>query len=192
MIDLNNIDTGNGVKIFNDGKPGRVLNVTIKEVTVKQPDDHERAPDFNIMYADSKGNILKDGFYLNIQGIDEADLEKKVGTVLGRLVQIVKALLGDDYKFPDFGNDYKVVMKGLFTLINDNKDKGKVNLFVCFGTKTRPSNYLNVRYFGKFIEPANTTEAATELLPKPSDMMTTLVKVDNTEENKQAEEFFKL
>ena len=170
-IDLNGKEFEGGNAIFNGGNAGLCKNVTI-EVKKRQVDEPEKYPDYKLFAKDATGAEISQGFYYftpNPQK-DEAQNEKRATQEVSRVLHIARAVLGSDYEFPEIGT-VKEAYDVLFTLVNDNAGDKKFNVFVTYGTITRPSKYLGIRYFD-FVESA---EGASRLITKRGDSMERIV-----------------
>ena len=162
MINLNgeNFKEKEFATIFNNGKAGKVNNVTIS-VTKKTAADADNLPDFKLIATDVNGGEVNDGFYY----AEEAKQQLSINRVL----HIARAVLGADYVFPEFA-DYKAVIDGLFKLIKKNAEDKKFNIYVTYGNVGYPSKYLKIRYFD-FLEAAGTDEAVSRLFKKKNDLL---------------------
>lgn len=162
MINLNDFKgtpSSEEFKFFNGGKAGRAENITLSAVK-KTPEDAENAPDFNIIFTDPDGGWIKEGFYYpndrsNDTGI-RIDLQKLVG-----MLHIVKPSTKEK-ELPQFEN-YKQAYDFLFKQLS-TAEKVPFNLFVNYGTVSRPSTRLQIRTFN-FIEPSSVTAEESKLTP---------------------------
>ncbi len=190
MIDLNSINV-EGVKIFNNGIAGKTKNVSVSVVAkdITEPDNY---PDYKILLTDVNGYVLNEGFYINVVGKTEEDTKNKENTTLSRVAHIARALLPKDYEFPQMGTTTKEVLVNLFKLIKVNENNNKVNVFTSFGTKTKPNNYLKLRYFGAFMENTETPDTESLLFAKPNDLLNKIVETNVNKETNEALDFFKV
>jgi hypothetical protein len=148
MINLNDSKFATATsKVFNNGKAGVAQNVTVS-VSKRGADEAQNRPDFKITYTDAKGGTVDDGIYL--PKADDQGYEGRVDRLFKKLVAIVKATLGEDYKFPGFKSEGEA-FKALFKIINDNSGATPVNVLVTYGSQDYPKKYLTVRGI-KFIE----------------------------------------
>ncbi len=164
-MDINSfIQESNSTAIFNNGVAGRVKNVGIY-VEVKKPTDPENAPDFKIFFRDSSGATINKGFYYPDSSTTETRIKIEV-TQLITLLSIVNPGL-DRSTFPKFTDNkhaYEFLMK---QLAGSDLANARLNVFVTYGTKDKPSQYLGFRAY-KVFEPADTADEATTLTPNVS------------------------
>ena len=161
---------GNG-SIFNGGNAGRVENVSIS-MARKSETDPVNGPDVNFFYTDNSGGNIKDGYYkfTEDQAKSKEDNEKAARLRLGKLLSIAKCIIPQDFQFPDVTNmSVNQVEETLLNIIHNNAtpDK-KVNVFVNYGRKSNPQQYLRVRNFN-FIEKAGTPANQTRLTVNNND-----------------------
>lgn len=192
MINLNDYtQEEKEMKIFNNGVPGKVKNVAVK-IVKKTPEDHERAPDFKVNYIDSEGSILNDAIYYPKDS--DTDSQKQIN--MSRLVSLLHAInpASKDKMLPEF-NDYVTAVDFLVKQIIASSKDGRVNVFVAYGTKNNPQQYLRVRKFN-FVEPASTEDSKSRLRVKISsnpetsqwdDMMERITPTEFKEEDTDTE-----
>lgn len=164
MINLNDFNQEEkDVKIFNDGNAGRVKNVAVS-VTKKTAQDKENAPDYKINYTQEDGASVNDAVYYPKD--DDSDSRKRIA--ISRLLNVLHSLNPETKSkmLPEFEN-YTSAVDFLMKQIIASSKTGRVNIFVAYGTKNNPSQYLRVRKFN-FVEPANTEDNETKLRPKIS------------------------
>ena len=151
MINLNSKDFAEK-GIFNNGAAGLAKNVTLT-VERKSPEDKETAPDYKVVISDKLGSINAPFWHFaNRDGEDMETRGKRFNREVGRIVHIVRAIMGGDYEFPEFKTE-KEAWDGLFKIIRDNAGSKQFNVFVTYGTTSYPKEYLQLRYFN-FIEAA--------------------------------------
>ena len=163
MINLNEISQDNSsneeVVIFNGGDAGRVKNVRV-EVKRKTSEDSPNSPDFKIFYVDDNGGKVNDGIYYPD---DSGKGNPKFA--LSRLVQLLHSinpsLVGKE--LPEF-QEYKEAVDFLMKQIAEASRTGRVNVFVNYGTKGYPSQYLRVRKIN-FVENISVSDNITRLKP---------------------------
>lgn len=170
MFNLNDDSLNGGVAIFNNGNAGKVNNV---EMTAERKPASEtgNTPDYKLLFTAEDGISVNQGFYYftpNPQNSEEQN-KKNEGYLISRTLSAAKAVVSNDYKFPEVANS-KEALDTLFGIIRDEGKDKKVNVFVTYGTTTRPSKYLGVRYFD-FVEAADTLETVSRLKMKNVDMM---------------------
>lgn len=195
MINLNDYtQEEKEIKIFNQGNAGRVENTTI-QIVKKSNEDHERAPDYKINYVDSTGAMVNDAVYYPKDS--DTDSQKQIN--MSRLISLLNAISPStkDKMLPEFDNYVAAVDFLVKQIIAAAKTGATVNVFVCYGTKNNPQQYLRVRKFN-FVEASSVEESSTRLFPKvnPSnsvwdDVMsritpTTFNKEDGTTEDTDA------
>lgn len=153
MFDLNDDKTfGGAPAIFNGGEAGLVKDVTIS-VEKKDSSDSSNSPDYKLFVDDGTGKINQGFYYFtpNPQN-DEEYNNKRQNQEISRVLHVAKAVMGEDYTFPEV-NSVKEAYDTLFKLVHDNAGTKKFNVYTTYGTTSRPSQYLGLRYFN-FIEPA--------------------------------------
>ena len=164
-MDINNfLQEDNEVSIFNNGNAGRVKNVRIT-VELKKPTDKPEAPDFKIFFHDAAGATMNKGFYYPDENTSETRVKIEV-TQLVTLLGIVNPGL-DRKAFPKFSSNrhaYEFLMK---QIVGSDLANARMNIFVSYGTKDKPSQYLQFRAY-KVFEPADTPDEATKLVPNNS------------------------
>lgn len=150
----------NDVLIFNDGVAGRVENVDIG-VKKKTPQDDPQSPDYKILFFDDKGASVNLGVYYP----KETTSDKEISIRMGQLVDILSVVDPDlDLdNLPEFDN-YKAAYDFLCTNIMKKSKGVKANIFVAYGTKRRPSRFLEFRAYN-IIEPAGTPVEKSRLYP---------------------------
>lgn len=161
MINLNDfLDQNNNEErkaIFNDGEAGRVQNVRVR-IARRTAEEKATAPPYKIYYIDDNGGEVNDGIYYPD---DSGKGNPKFA--LSRLVQLLHAinpsLVGKE--LPEF-DDYKPAVDFLMEQIAKASKTGRVNVFVNYGTKGYPSQYLNVRKIN-FVEPVGVSDNLTKL-----------------------------
>jgi hypothetical protein len=143
-----------GTRVFNAGKAGLAQDVTVK-VTKKTDEDHERAPDYRLVFTDESGGEINTGFYYfePRDGATKEEVERSQGYELGRYVHLARAVMGDDYELPTV-NDMTEALDTVMTLVRDNVGSKKFNIYTNYGTVGYAKQYLQVRKYN-FIEPAD-------------------------------------
>ena len=155
MFNLNDKSFDNGVAIFNGGIAGKVNNVEMY-VERKKSTDPDNSPDFKVFFKDSQGSLINQGFYFHKDNpmYDEKKNSDNEKYNVSRVLSIAKAVLPADYVFDQYQTS-KEAIDGLFKLIHENCGGKKLNVFVTYGTTTKPSKYLGLRFFN-FVEAENT------------------------------------
>lgn len=177
MINLNDevFESTGGVQIFNDGEAGLVQDVEIS-VEKRGADEPDTYPNYKLIATDKNGATVNRGFYYftpNDSDSEERQKERQ-NQEISRIVSIARAVMGSDYKLPEVSS-IKEAYDTVFKLVRDNAGSKKFNVFVTYGTVSRPSEYLGFRYFN-FIEPAG----ESKLRKGNSDQMERL-QADKTE-----------
>lgn len=166
---------GGGSAVFNNGIAGRVENVKV-EVTKRKADDAENAPNYKLVFTDTNGLQVNQGFYYHKDNdmYDSTKNEANAGYLVGRILSAAKTIVPEGFAFPDVeGKDVNEIVDILFTIIRENSEGKIVNIFVTYGTKNKPSSFLGVRFFD-FIERPGT--ASSRLREKGNDLMERLVE----------------
>ena len=175
-FDLNNGSLlGNGgTAIFNSGIAGKVEGVSV-EVKRKEATGPLSYSDYTLVITDANGTSLNNFFsyFKNNDNYDAAKNQANQGYLLSRILSIAHAIMPKDTVYPDVsGKSCNEIVDVLFRLINDNAEGKKANVFVTYGTKTKPSQFLGLRFFN-FIEAVDT--AKSRLSATGLDMMERLV-----------------
>lgn len=169
MFNLNDEKEFNtGGSIFNGGNTGLVKDVTI---SVEVKDDQSNKPDYKLLVTDNMGTI-NEGFYYPTPNSSKSEEDNiKVAKMhVGRVLHVAKAVMGDEYEFPQVSSA-KEAYDTLFELIQNNSKGKKFNVYTTYGSKQRPSKYLGLRFFD-FIESATEN---SKLFPKPADNMEQII-----------------
>lgn len=160
-INLNdrNFDVGD-VTIFNEGKAGRVNDVTLR-VEKKDSSDTSRSPDWKVFYTDPAGGEVNDGYYYLDQKHEKFKTHLKYqGAALKHLLH---AVFGEKMQIPEFKTAKEMLDKCMTELSKTPEDK-KFRVGVSYGTGTRPSAYLRVKPYPVFIEPMSVPEAESRIV----------------------------
>lgn len=155
------------VIVFNNGNAGKVKNCKIR-LEKKPEGDTSRNPDFKLYITDSTNSTISPGFYLPTDEGDPEALKNKQGLFLSRLKSIAVAV-APNVTFPT-AIDFEGAVKFLYETIMQNQENSLVNVFVTYGTKMRPSRWLNTRFL-RFIESASTPDNQSLLLQSSGDLM---------------------
>jgi hypothetical protein len=161
---------GGGSKVFNNGIAGKVENVKI-DVEKRKSSDPDNQPDYKLLVTDGNDLTLNQGFYYhkdNEMNSEEKN-EANKGYLVGRILSAAKAVVPEGFVFPDVeGKDVNEIVDILFRIIKENADGKLVNVFATYGTKTKASTFLGLRYFN-FIEAVGTPKS--RLVATGNDMM---------------------
>lgn len=175
IFDLNNGSlVSGGTAIFNNGLAGKVENVSI-EVKRKEATGPFSYADYTLVVTDGVGSSLNNlfSYHKNNDQYDAAKNQANQGYLLGRIQTIAQSVLPAGFVYPDVaGMSCNEIVDLLFKLIHDNATDKKVNVFVTYGTKTKPSQYMGLRFFN-FIEALGTTKS--RLSATGNDMMERIV-----------------
>lgn len=141
--------------IFNNGVAGLVEGVEITGIKPKGPEDHDRAPDYKVVYTDTAGGNIEQPFWYFSprEGASQDEIDSAINRELSRLISLARAVMGEDATLPevtDVQNALDVVMK----LVSTNTSGKKYNVFATYGTVNYPKQYIELRRF-RFIEPAD-------------------------------------
>ena len=86
----------------------------------------------------------------------------------GKLKNLGVGVLGEDFVFPAFNTPMEA-LDGIMALVAKESAGKPYRVFVTYGTTRRPSDYLQLKSFGSFIEKANVVES--QLKQERSDLM---------------------
>lgn len=178
------------IVVFNNGMAGKVEDVKV-EVTKRRADEPDNYPAYKIIYTDKNGAQMNQGFYEFTKNAMKSDdeNEKLSGYLIDRVISIAQAVVPEGFVYPEIaetGNlveDTNTALNTLFKVIKDNEVNSLVNVFATYGTKQKPSKYLNMRYFN-FIEKAGNT-GYSKLTEKGDDMMERITEDTPKQEDQQ-------
>ena len=173
-FNLNDASFGGGATVFNNGNTGKVENVkmTVAKKTAADPDN---GPDYKLIFTDTTGAQLNTGFYYHKDNemADEKRNRDMETWLVSRVLSAAKAVVPSDFVFPEVSSS-KEALDSLFKITKDNCEGKLVNVYVTYGTTSKPSQYLGTRYFN-FVEAADTPANMTRLKPSNTDLMEKLV-----------------
>jgi hypothetical protein len=174
MFNLNDASFGGGVTVFNNGNAGKVESVRMS-VVKKTATDPDNGPDYKLIFTDVTGGQVNQGFYYHKDNeLYDSKRNADLATwLVSRIHSAAKAVVPDDFVFPEV-KTAKEAVDSLFKIIKENCEDKLVNTYVTYGTTSKPSQYLGLRYFN-FVESADTPANKTRLKPSTNDMMTKLV-----------------
>lgn len=162
MINLNGSEFNSPVvAIFNNGVAGRVDDVSIS-VEKKKLEDPDNAPAYKVIFTDNLGSVNMGLYYPTEESTESQN--KMLGQ---KCADITKAVMGDEFVFPEFGS-YKELVDGCMKVIAQNSTNAKVNVFVTYGTMGYPKNYLGIYKNFSFIEKTGTTPTKLRLSINPN------------------------
>jgi hypothetical protein len=169
-FNLNDASFGGGATVFNNGNTGKVENVRMS-VTKKGAADADNAPDYKLILTDVGGGQVNQGFYYhkNNDMYDEKRNKDLETWLVSRVLSAAKAVVANDFSFPEVSTS-KEALDSLFKIINDNCDDKLVSAYVTYGTTSKPSQYLGLRYFN-FVESVDVSANMSRLKPSNSDQM---------------------
>lgn len=164
------------IVVFNNGIAGKVEDVKV-EVSKRRADEPDNYPAFKVTFTDKNSAQMNQGFYefTKNEMKSEEDNAKMSGYTIDRILSIAQAVVPEGFVYPDIaetGNlveDTNKAMNVIFNIIKENENNSLVNVFATYGTKQKPSKYLNLRYFN-FIEKAGNT-GYSRLIEKGDDCM---------------------
>jgi len=169
MIDLNGEDFKGSGTIFNNGNAGAVEDVTIT-IEKREPSAPSTYPNYKLIVKDELGAINQGFYYFspNTNATAEHNAKRETQEV-SRVLHLARAVMGADYKFPAVSSANEAY-DTLFKLVQDNLTGKTFNVFVTYGTISRPNKkgYMGLRYFD-FIEPSG---ESSKFRIKPQDLMT--------------------
>lgn len=175
MINLNDnsFDQGSNVAIFNDGNAGAVENVTLT-IEKKKADDKENAPDYKLVFSDSKGGSCNTALWYVNGGTDfnsEAEVIAKQGKVLKHLAH---AVLGAEFQFPEYPNA-QAMLDGVMKLVKEGlPNAGTFRVFANYGSTMSVKKYIQPRSWVPFMESMSVSADTTRLIPGNIDAMARL------------------
>ena len=162
MINLNGSEFNSPVvAIFNNGVAGRVDNVSIS-VEKKKADDADNAPAYKVIFSDSIGSINMGIYYPT-----EQSTESQNKMLAQKCADMVKAVMGDDFVFPEFSS-YTELVDGCMRIIAQNSSEAKVNIIATYGTVDYPKKYLGIYKNYNFIEKVGTTPTKLRIANNPN------------------------
>lgn len=170
----NSLVGGGGSLIFNNGIAGKVENVKIA-VKRREESGPYSYSDYTLVATDKAGANLNNlfSYFKNNDNYDEAKNKANQGYLLGRIQTIANSVIPEGFIYPDVSDKtVNEIVDVLFRIINDHAEGQLVNVFTNYGTKTKPSQYMNFRFFN-FIERAGTPNS--RLTPTGLDMMERIV-----------------
>jgi len=173
--------------VFNAGVAGKVEEVKV-EVNKRRADEPDSYPAYKLTFTDNTGNSVNQGFYYFTpkQGYSDEQNDKLSGYLIDRVLETANAVIPEGFVYPEIPEtgdnvkDTNVALDTLFKVIKDNSDDTKVNVFVTYGTKQKPSKYLSLRYFN-YVEKAGKT-GYSPLKEKGDDLMQRVVEDSPREE----------
>lgn len=170
MFNLNDANFGGGATVFNNGNTGKVENVKMT-VTRKSATDNDNAPDYKLIFTDLAGGQLNTGFYYHKDNelYDEKRNRDLETWAVSRVLSAAKAVVPNDFVFPEVANS-KEAFDSLFTIIKNNSEGKLLRLYVTYGTKTKPSQYLGTRFFN-YIESMDVPSNMSKLMFSNNDQM---------------------
>jgi hypothetical protein len=161
-IDLNGSEYNSPVVgIFNNGQAGKVNGVKVS-VEKKGIADSDNAPAYKVLFTDEIGSINMGLFYPTEQSTDS---QNKL--LAGKCADLVKAVMGVDYVFPQY-NSYNELLDGCMTILSQNAEGKLVNVFATYGTKGAPKKFLGVYKNFNFVEGADVKASALRQTINPN------------------------
>ena len=162
--------------VFNNGMAGKVEGVKL-EVEKRRADEPDTYPAYKLVISDDAGNTVNQGFYHFTPSPQKTDQQNEAmsGYLIDRIQSASDSVVPEGFVYPeivetgDYVKDTNTAVDVLFKVIKENQDNNKVNVFVTYGTKQKPSKYLNLRYFN-FIEKTGQV-GYSKLIEKGDDLM---------------------
>jgi hypothetical protein len=163
MINLNGSEFNSPVVgIFNNGVAGRVNNVAISVEKMVKVDMMDKNPDYRVIFTDDIGSINLGIYY---PGEQSTDSQNKI--LAQKCADIVKAVAGDAFVFPEFGS-YKELVDGCMKIVASNCDGKLVNVMATYGTMGQPKKFLGIYKNFNFIEAAGATPTRIKVSRNPN------------------------
>lgn len=162
MIDLNGSEFNSPViGVFNNGVAGRVDDVSIN-VEKKKIEDPDNAPAYKVFFTDKYGSVN-----LGIYYPTESSTESQNKILAQKCADIVKAVMGDDFVFPQF-NSYTELIDTCMKIVKDNCENAKVNVFATYGSVGYPKKWLGIYKNYNFIEKVGSVPTKLRLAKNPN------------------------
>lgn len=170
MIDLNEEQyESRDIQIFNDGNAGSVDNVDVR-VEKKGAGVTDNTPDYKLVISDEKGEI-NEGFYYQ-KSLDptvaDEDSPGWKNYQARKLRALIKGVMGEDFEIPPF-NTPTEGLDTIMQIVAKNVAGKKFRVFATYGTTRRPSQYLQLKSFGNFVERMSNED--TNLKAERSDLL---------------------
>lgn len=170
MFNLNDANFGGGITVFNNGNAGKVEGVKMS-VTKRSVEDPDNSPNYKLVFTDNAGGVINTGFYYHENNNSKTEKQNNDAAtwLVSRVHSAAKAVVPANFVFPEV-KTAKEAVDSLFKIIKDNCEGKLVNVYVTYGTVSKPSKYLTTRYFN-FVEAADTPANQTRLKPSNNDQM---------------------
>ena len=160
-VNLNDFVTEESdVIVFNNGNAGRVKNVRV-EVSKKLPTDTPNSPDIKFNFYDEQQGVVNLGVYYPTERTKDSEIHIRINQMVSILHSLAPATKNE--KFPEFDTNTQAYEFLAQQIAKYSRD-GRVNVFVTYGTTTKPSKYLTFRAYN-IVEPVDTPDEKTRLVP---------------------------
>lgn len=161
-FDLNGSEyKSQSVAIFNNGVAGKVENVNIS-VEKKRADEADNAPDFKIFFTDDIGTVNMGLYYPT-----EQSTPSQTKTLVSKALAIARAVLGEEHVF-EAVNTAKEAIDLCMKLVAKNSEGAKVNVFVTYGTISKPKSFLGVYKTFDFVEKSDVKASKLRITKNPN------------------------
>jgi len=149
-------------KPFNAGIAGLVENVTMS-MSKKKKEEHEKAPDYKIVFTDEDGAICNTSLYYITEDTQYATKDQQVVKQGKILKHLLHAVISPTFKFPAFETE-KAMLDGCMKALKDSATPGvKYRIFTNFGVKSSPKQFAQPRSWVPFIETMDVVESRLTL-----------------------------
>jgi hypothetical protein len=173
MINLNDesFDQKQGKVIFNGGVAG-IVEPVVMALVKKTPEDNANAPEYKIVFKDSKGGECNMSFWT----VKEATAYKTTDELIAAQGKVLKHLLhavyGADFKIPNFENASEM-LAGSMKLIHQGITGKNIQfrILTTYGTVSAPKKYIQPRSWVPFIESVAIPLTETRLETSTFDQM---------------------
>lgn len=124
------------VKVFNNGKAGIVYECKVR-LESRKPSDPDNMPKFKLILTDANGGDINKGYFGNFDKASDAAL-----TFFVKEMKHLAGIFG--VTLPEEFNSYDELLAVTMKMCYEKQAETVVNVFVDYGTKDRPSKYLNI------------------------------------------------
>ena len=181
------VKAGEG-KVFNNGKAGKVkgVTVTMEQLGVDYESQSPNAPKYRVMFTDAEGRKVNRACF----SINSADYPNQWGGTYEQAIKKEWAFLN---KIVEHSGGTKVFSfaddADLYAQVKGAMGSGEINVFTNYGSSRSPKDRLEVRKWLPAVEPGNTPDDKSKLVPGNIDQMT-LVSADAPTEDEIENDFF--
>jgi uncharacterized protein (DUF736 family) len=173
MYNLNDasFDAKEGAAIFNGGNAGIAEDITVT-VVKKKPEDNVNAPDYKLVFTDSKGGACNSSFWYVEKATDYNSVDELVQKQGKVLKHIIHAIYGGSYQFAAGFDSARGLLDGCMKIIRDGlNNPQKFRIFANYGTTSSVKKYIQPRSWVPFMEPMSVSLGETRLKPGTLDAM---------------------